>query len=90
MKVRRIAKGLEILHGHKPPIAHGHLKAVRTHSEFYVEALITFTKTNLISSHQSNIMINHRGDPLLGDFGLSKVSGDARLKIASFNYYLFT
>jgi len=45
--VRRIAKGLEILHGHKPPLAHGHLKA-------------------------SNIMINHRGDPLLGDFGLSK------------------
>ncbi|KLO10997.1 kinase-like protein [Schizopora paradoxa] len=46
--VRRIAKGLEILHGHKPTtIAHGHLKA-------------------------SNIMVNHRGDPLLGDFGLSK------------------
>lgn len=28
-QVRRIAKGLEILHSHDPPIAHGHLKAVR-------------------------------------------------------------
>ncbi|KLO10994.1 kinase-like protein [Schizopora paradoxa] len=46
--VRRIAKGLEILHGHKPtPIAHGRIQAW-------------------------NIMINHKGDPLLGDFGLSK------------------
>jgi len=45
--VQRIAKGLEILHDHIPPIAHGHLKA-------------------------SNIMINDNGDPLLGDFGLSK------------------
>jgi len=43
----RIGRGLEILHDHNPPIAHGHLKA-------------------------SNIMINDNGDPLLGDFGLSK------------------
>jgi len=49
--VRRIAKGLEILHSNTPLIAHGHLKAL-------------------------NIMINHNGDPLLGDFGLSKVSSD--------------
>ncbi|KLO10999.1 kinase-like protein [Schizopora paradoxa] len=44
---RRIAKGLAILHGRSPPIAHGHLRG-------------------------SNIIINDNGNPLLGDFGLSK------------------
>lgn len=45
--IQRIAKGLEILHSHMPPIAHGHLRG-------------------------SNIIINDNGNPLLGDFGLSK------------------
>ncbi|KLO11005.1 kinase-like protein [Schizopora paradoxa] len=64
--VRRIGKGLEILHSRDPPIAHGHLKA-------------------------SNIMINHKGEPLLGDFGLSKslknITGQPMTDIKGFDSF---
>lgn len=62
-QIKGIAKGIEVLHTMSPPIVHGDIKSV---SDYRTQPLNAYRI-------QANIVIDPRGNPLLTDFGLSRV-----------------
>lgn len=67
-KIRGIAEGIRILHSMSPPVVHGDIKGV--------SLIMGHFCRRCWFSLQSNIVIDAHGNPLIADFGVSRIVED--------------